>query len=220
MALPMIPTYDLPDPTDLPANRVDWQVDPARAALLVHDLQNYFVDAFPAQRPPMSTMLDHVARLLDWARGSDVPVAYSAQPGGQTPAERGLQQDFWGPGLPAGSEAGAIVPSVAPQPQDTVIVKWKYSAFAHTDLQEWLERRGRDQLLVVGVYAHIGVLMTAADAWMRDIQAFVVADAVGDFSPEDHAMALDWAAGRCAVVTSTDEVLRSTRASAVAGASA
>ncbi|MEU7687467.1 hypothetical protein AB0B67_39230, partial [Streptomyces spectabilis] len=38
--------------------------------------------------------------------------------------------------------------------------------------------------------------------------AFVVADAVADFSADDHAMALRWAAGRCAVVTTTDEVLK------------
>ncbi len=49
--------------------------------------------------------------------------------------------------------------------------------------------------------------MTACDAWMRDIQAFAVADAVADFSADEHAMALRWAAGRCAVVTTTATVL-------------
>ena len=67
--------------------------------------------------------------------------------------------------------------------------------------------QGRDQLVVVGVYAHIGVMTTACDAWMRDIQAFVVADAVADFSREDHEMALRWAAGRCAMVVTTDQAV-------------
>ncbi len=60
--------------------------------------------------------------------------------------------------------------------------------------------------MVTGVYAHIGVLMTACDAWMSDVQAFVVADAVADFSEREHKMALEWAAGRCAVVTTTEQV--------------
>ncbi len=56
------------------------------------------------------------------------------------------------------------------------------------------------------MYAHIVVLMTACDAWVQDVQAFVVADAVADFSEREHRMALERAAGRCAVVTTTDRV--------------
>ncbi|NEE16626.1 isochorismatase, partial [Streptomyces sp. SID7499] len=40
MALPAIVPYPMPAADELPANRVDWTVDPARAVLLVHDLQN------------------------------------------------------------------------------------------------------------------------------------------------------------------------------------
>ncbi|NED81783.1 isochorismatase family protein, partial [Streptomyces sp. SID11233] len=53
-----------------------------------------------------------------------------------------------------------------------------------------------------------GVLMTAADAWSRDLRAFVAADAVADFSREDHDMALRWAAGRCARVAPTAALLK------------
>ncbi len=98
--------------------------------------------------------------------------------------------------------------SVAPAAGDTVLTKWKYSAFVRTELESLIREPGRDQLVITGVYAHIGVLMSAADAWMRDIQAFVVADAVADFSRADHDMALRWAAGRCAVVTTTDALLK------------
>ncbi|MBR7677665.1 isochorismatase family protein, partial [Streptomyces daliensis] len=146
---------------------------------------------------------DIVAR----CRELGVPVVYSAQVGGQTPEERGLQQDFWGPGLPDDERSAQIPAPVAPRQRDTVLTKWKYSAFARTDLAERMAEAGRDQLIVVGVYAHIGVLLTAADAWMRDIQAFLVADAVADFSEEDHHMALRYAAAKCAVVTTAHTVL-------------
>ncbi|MET9294099.1 isochorismatase family protein [Streptomyces sp. NPDC003077] len=206
MALPAVAPYPMPAPADLPANRVDWTVDPDRAVLLVHDLQNHFLTAYDTQASPITELLANVATLKKEAGRLGVPVLYTAQPGGQTPEQRGLQQDFWGPGLPADPHAEAIAEAVAPGPDDAVVTKWKYSGFVRTDLADRLREMGRDQLVITGVYAHIGVLMTAADAWMRDLRAFVVADAVADFSAEEHAMALRWAAGRCAVVTTTEGV--------------
>ncbi|GGX63728.1 isochorismatase family protein [Streptomyces hiroshimensis] len=206
MALPAIAPYPMPRAADLPANKVGWTVDPGRAVLLVHDLQNYFLDAFEAGASPVTELLANVAAVKKDCERLGVPVVYSAQPGGQSPAERGLQQDFWGPGLPDDERAKAIADAVAPTGADTVLTKWKYSAFVRTDLAERMAAQGRDQLIIVGVYAHIGVMMSACDAWMRDIQSFLVADAVADFSAEDHAMALRWAAAKCAVVTTTDRL--------------
>lgn len=208
MALPPVSPYPLPTEDELPANRVDWTADPDRAVLLVHDLQQHFLSAFPAGEQPVAGMLDNTARLIRQCRGLGVPVVYSAQRGGQTIEERGLQYDFWGPGAAADPRALAVPDIVAPAPGDTLLTKWKYSAFVRTELEELIRGWGRDQLVVVGVYGHIGVLMTACDAWMRDIQAFVVGDAVADFSREDHDMALRWAAGRCAVVIRTDALFK------------
>ncbi|MEU3962461.1 isochorismatase family protein [Streptomyces buecherae] len=206
MALPAIAPYPMPAAADLPANKVAWTVDPSRAVLLVHDLQNYFLSAFEQDASPVTELLANVARVRKDCARLGVPVVYSAQPGGQSPAERGLQQDFWGPGLPDDEHAKAIAAPVAPEPGDTVLTKWKYSAFVRSDLAERMAAQGRDQLVIVGVYAHIGVLLTACDAWMRDIQPFLIADAVADFSAADHAMALRYAAAKCAVVTTTDTV--------------
>jgi bifunctional isochorismate lyase/aryl carrier protein len=206
VGLPRIPSYPLPAAEELPADRVTWTVDPARAVLLVHDLQNHFLGAFDAEAAPVPELLDNVAGLAKAAGAAGIPVVYSAQPGGQSPAERGLQQDFWGPGIPDDPHATAIADAVAPAPGDTLLTKWKYSAFVRTELERLLREQGRDQLVITGVYAHIGVQATACDAWMRDVQAFVVADAVADFGPEEHRAALAWVAGRCGVVTTTAAV--------------
>ena len=208
MALPAIAPYTLPTEAELPANRAGWTVDPSRAVLLVHDLQNHFLGAFPPGEQPLTGMLDNTARVIEEYRRLGVPVVYSVQRGGQTVEERGLQLDFWGPGAADDPQALAIPEAVAPVEGDIVLTKWKYSAFVRTELDSLLRESGRDQLVITGVYAHIGVLMSACDAWMRDIQAFVVADAVADFSREDHDTALRWAAGRCAVVTSTDALVK------------
>jgi bifunctional isochorismate lyase/aryl carrier protein len=48
--------------------------------------------------------------------------------------------------------------------------------------------------------------MTAADAFMNDVQPFLVGDAIADFSAEMHTMALAYAAGRCAAVFAPSDV--------------
>jgi isochorismate hydrolase len=71
----------------------------------------------------------------------------------------------------------------------------------------WLRELGRDQLIICGVYAHVGVLVSAVDAFTNDIQPFIVADAIGDLSATYHRWCLEYAAHCCAVVTTTERVL-------------
>ena len=206
MGLPSIAPYPMPSAVDLPENRVQWSVDPSRAALLVHDMQEYFVGAFDRTREPVPALIANIQRLATAARAAGIPVIYSAQPGGQTLEQRGLLQDFWGDGIGPDPREAAIIGELAPQPGDVELTKWRYSAFVRTPLHEELRSRGRDQLVVTGIYAHIGCLMTATQAFMEEVQAFFVADAVADFSRLDHHMAVDYAARRCAVAVTTDAV--------------
>ncbi|CAM3034632.1 isochorismatase family protein [Dermacoccus abyssi] len=201
-----ITAYPLPTKATLPTNTVPWTIDPERAVLLIHDMQRYFLAPFPAEvRDPL---VRNCARLRTRCADLGLPVTYTAQPGGMTEEQRGLLKDFWGPGMRVDPSDRLIVDELSPAPTDTVLTKWRYSAFFRSDLLTQMREQGRDQLILCGVYAHVGVLMTAVDAFTNDIQPFLVADALGDFSAEHHRMAIDYAAARAAMVTTTEEVLR------------
>jgi isochorismate hydrolase len=206
--IPLIETYEMPVAGELPVNVAGWQADPARAVLLVHDMQRYFLRPF-GDAAPVKTLVHNAARLRKAAAELGMPVAYTAQPGGMTVAERGLLKDFWGPGMTPSPEDRALVPEVASAEGDWVFTKWRYSAFHKSDLLERMRAAGRDQLIVCGVYAHVGVLMSLCDAFTNDIETFLAADAVADFNAEYHRTALTYAAERCAVVTTTDVLLGS-----------
>ncbi|PZT72593.1 MULTISPECIES: isochorismatase family protein [unclassified Streptomyces] len=208
MAIPAIEPYPMPEEGDLPANTASWTVSPSRAVLLVHDMQNYFLRPFPAGRSPLDPLVRNAARLRRACARLGVPVAYTAQPGDMTEKQRGLLKDFWGPGMTAAPPDRAVIGELAPGTADTVLTKWRPSAFFRTSLLDLLRDSGRDQLIVCGVYAHVGVLMTTCEAYALDIQTFVVGDAVADFRLTDHRMTLEYVATRCGMTLATDTVLR------------
>ncbi|MGV9566853.1 isochorismatase family protein [Streptomyces sp. NPDC003480] len=196
----------MPAEGDFPPGTVDWTPDPRRAVLLVHDMQRYFLRPF-AVGTPGAALVANAALLREQCAAAGIPVAYTAQPGDMTDEQRGLLRDFWGPGMRTTPEDRQVIDELAPAPEDWLLTKWRYSAFARTDLLERMRAAGRDQLIVCGVYAHIGVLMSTVDAFTHDIQPFLVADAVADFSAAYHRQALTYAAERCARVATTKQLL-------------
>ena len=176
-------------------------------------MQRYFVRAFELERDgqplpdaQINIAIANIRRLLDAAHAANIPVYYTAQPPRQHPADRRLLTDFWGDGL-QDDENARILDELVPTEADTVLTKWRYSAFVRSPLEEQLKDLGRDQLIIGGIYAHIGCLTTALEAFMRDIQPFMVADALADFTEEEHRMACEYASGRCARVLNTAEAL-------------
>jgi trans-2,3-dihydro-3-hydroxyanthranilic acid synthase len=206
VAIAPIDSYPMPRAADLPGNTAAWTVDPRRAVLLVHDMQHYFLAPFAEGAEPRTGLLAGVAALRESCSAAGVPVVYSAQPGDMTRQERGLLQDFWGPGMSASAEDRGIPDVIAPGEDDTVLTKWRASAFHRTELLDILNTQGRDQLVICGVYAHVGILLTACDAFAHGIQPFVVADATADLTAEYHRMALRYASTRCAMAVTTATV--------------
>ncbi|UTZ25450.1 isochorismatase family protein [Vibrio campbellii] len=210
MAIPKIASYKIPQSETFPENTVGWKIDPKKAVVLVHDLQTYFLNFFDKTKSPVPELLENVRQVLDNARAANIPVIYTAQPANQEPNERALLTDFWGAGLTQDTD---IAPEVSPQAGDIQYTKWRYSAFKKTPLLQWMQEEQRDQLIIVGVYGHIGILSTALDAFMLDIKPFVIGDAIADFSEEDHLHTLKYVAGRSGCVKSVNEFIKTIKPS-------
>lgn len=205
--IPKLSGYEAITASDIPKNKVNWTLDPSKAAFLIHDMQEYFLDFWGEESPFVVDLVRKIQALRKFCKKEGIPVFYTAQPINQDPKDRALLNDFWGPGIDKRPERQPIVSALAPEEGDQVLTKWRYSAFQRTPLEKILKDANRDQLIITGVYAHIGCLATAEDAFMRDIKPFFIADALADFSREKHIMALQIGADICARVLSSDTLV-------------
>ena len=78
-----------------PKNKTDWQLDPSRAVLLIHDMQRYFLNFYDAESELIKTVVNHLVQLRTWAHQNNVPVVYTAQPYEQPAADRALLNAMW-----------------------------------------------------------------------------------------------------------------------------
>ena len=62
MAIPKLQSYALPTALDIPTNKVNWAFEPERAALLIHDMQDYFVSFWGRNCPMMDQVIASTVR--------------------------------------------------------------------------------------------------------------------------------------------------------------
>ncbi|WP_299002029.1 isochorismatase family protein [uncultured Shewanella sp.] len=207
MSIKSLAAYTLPSSVDIPKNKVSWQFDPSRAALLIHDMQEYFVDFYGENNDLIKQVISHIAALKAFCKAQGIPVYYTAQPQEQSDEDRALLNDMWGKGLPQHPEKKPIISELTPDEDDIVFTKWRYSAFYRSSLKEQMTSQAKDQLIICGIYAHIGVMQTAVDAFMHDIKPFLVADAIADFTLKDHLTALNYIANNAGRVVCVDDIV-------------
>ncbi len=66
MAIPELQAYALPEASDIPANKVNWAFEPSRAALLIHDMQEYFLNFWGENSAMMEKVVANIAALRDF----------------------------------------------------------------------------------------------------------------------------------------------------------
>ncbi len=203
---PRIPDYELDFEAYLDLNRCNWTTEPAASALLIYDMQTWYVNRY--EDP--SRLVGNIQRLRSAADAAGVPTIYAEAEPVQNIAERGISRDLWGEGIGAVEDARAndteIHADLAPRSQDLVIQKRKYSAFFQTELESLLRRMNRNQIILCGNFANHGCMTTAVDAYMRNIKVFFIADALGAFDAAAHDMALRWVADTCGQIMLTEQV--------------
>jgi nicotinamidase-related amidase len=185
------------------------EIDPARTALLVIDMQRDFLEpggfgaALGNDVAQLARVVAPCRALLQAARDAGIAVLHTREGHrpdlSDAPAAKldrmpeGMRIGNEGPMgriLVRGEPGHDIVPALAPQPGEPVIDKPGKGAFYATDLEPMLRNRGIEALLVAGVTTEVCVHTTVREANDRGFRCLVVGDACGSYFPEFHEVAL------------------------------
>jgi ureidoacrylate peracid hydrolase len=178
-------------------------IDAPRTALVVVDMQNYFVaEGFGAEVPPAREIVANINRLASAMRAAGGKVVWI-----QTTATGALER--WGnhhkhqmtqerarrrlTELNEAHDGFKLYPSLEVLPQDLRVKKITYSAFiaGSSDIDAQLKRRGIDTLLITGTVTNVCCESSARDAMMLDYRVIMISDGNASSTDEEHAASLN-----------------------------
>jgi ureidoacrylate peracid hydrolase len=176
-------------------------LDPEKTALIVIDMQNFFVEeGQPSEVPAARDIVPNINRLAEATRGVgssvfwvrvtlteevfeewSVFLDYRDAGGGETFS-----------GLEAGHHGHALWHKLDVHDTDLVVDKTRFSAFIQgsSELDTILRERGVDTLLIVGTLTNVCCESTARDAMMLNYRSVLVSDANAAVTDFEHQASL------------------------------
>jgi len=162
--------------------------DISRAALLILDMQSYFLTgeshAFVPDAPSIVSKLAGLARRFGAAGRPIIMTRHS-----NTPDNAGMMKEWWDHLLEPGSPEAELEPILEDLSTD-IVAKAQYDAFWETELEDLLRSSETEQVVVTGVMTHLCVEATARSAFVRGFAVFVPADGTATYNRDFHAASL------------------------------
>lgn len=128
----------------------------SKRAVVVIDLQNEYSPSGNLPLTGIEAAVANAAKVIADARAKGAPVIH-------------IRHEFANGEMPIfvpGSEGVEIQPTVAPAEGEPVVVKNYVNSFRETELEQLLDERGAEELVIVGAMSHIcidGGVRAAAD---------------------------------------------------------
>jgi nicotinamidase-related amidase len=200
------------------------QINNKKTAVLFFDLLNVYYHGAPDEtKKKMKPIVDNAARLMKAARDHGILITYAManhRPDGESRSMIVTDTDMrlrpWPNGdcnptvhgATEGSWEQKVIEEIAPQPQDYIIPKYRWSTFHQTYFDLALRSRGIDTLIISGGAVDVGVASTVYAARDLDYNIIVVRDACSNSHEDSMAAFMNTVFPRMARVRSTDQVLK------------
>lgn len=184
-----------------------WKLYPGKAALLVLDMQNYFLDpASHAFTPSAPAILPNVKKIILMARRLNMEIIFTRHVNDIVNA--GRMGRWWRDLIMEDSFEAQISETLGLYDDKIVgreerkrrqgdmeksrpnvwkiITKNQYDAFYNTDLEEYLRSKNVEQVIISGLLANLCCETTARSAFVRGFEVFFPVDATAAYNRDFH----------------------------------
>jgi gluconolactonase len=194
------------------------QLDPARTALIIQDLQNdviieggAFADSGAPAHATSQNVVGNVAALADAFRAAGAPVIhvwYIVEAGAaglrqNAPLFQGVKEAN---ALVRGSWGAAPADGLEPKDGDHIVEKMRMNAFYETRLDILLRGLGVDTIVVSGAWTNMSIEHTSRHGADAGYQVVVPSDGTSTVDDEWQHAALSYAMTNVARVATCDEI--------------
>jgi gluconolactonase len=189
------------------------ELDPARCAMLIQDLQNdvmveggVWADSGSPQHAKEQNVVENVKGLAAACRAKGVAVIhvwYIVEPGApglklNAPLFQGVKDSG---GVVRGTWGAAPAEGLEPQDGDFVVEKMRMSAWQGTKLEELLHGLGRDTVIVTGAWTNMSIEHTARTGADKGYYMVVPEDGCSTINADWHNASINYALQNVCTVT-------------------
>jgi bifunctional isochorismate lyase / aryl carrier protein len=190
------------------------QINPAKAALLVIDMQNYFVDKTShAYIPSVDAIIPRVVELQNYCLQNGIKIIQTRH--AETKENAGMMAKWWGGWLLESTNPASEVITEIAKPEIMQITKSQYDAFyepaCDSNLDFILKTNGIEQVIITGVMTHLCCETTARAAFTRGYEVFFSIDGTATYNRQFHLGSLINLAHGFAVPMLVDEIITQLR---------
>ena len=182
---------------------------PGKAALLVLDMQNYFLDfdshAFVPSAP---AIIPGINKLIEAFTSAMRPMIATRHL--NTAEDAGMMSKWWRDLITPQTAYSQYIKAFDSR-NFIQINKTQYDAFHQTDLEEILCQHDVEQVVITGVMTHLCCETTARSAFMRGFEVFFAVDGTATYNEELHRASLLTLSHGFAVPVSVGEILEAVK---------
>ncbi|MEI6614761.1 MAG: isochorismatase family cysteine hydrolase [Chrysiogenales bacterium] len=189
----------------LPINRRALAFSMANSALLIIDMQRYFLCASShAFLPAAPAIIPNINALIAAFKKAVRPLYFTCH--ANSAQDAGQMAVWWRELLTRDHPLGNIETTLHFY-KDPIIKKTQYDAFFNTDLESCLQQSNTKQLVITGVSTHLCCESTARSAFMRGFAVFITIDGTATLNRELHCASLNGLAHGCATPVLTADLI-------------